>query len=345
MYKFYYDNAKKNNSLYRDLWSQSELALVFHRGGDKALARDMAKRLLQKSLYSDEMGLYWRDNLSGYYWYERPIETQAMLIKTVGEVLGDRESVAKMQQWLLKQKQTTCWSSDVATVRAIEALLDGGEKRMGRVDQSSWMEVRYGTHLLQSDTTRHDIHITARLSGDEVRPGDGEVTIVKHDDGIAWGAMYWQYFERVDKVQASNMGVTMTRKMYRVNNDGTLTLLPEKDGTVTAHVGDRIKVKIHLRCDRSLEYVELTEPRAATMEPVSTASGWRWNSGLSYYISITNTKQTLYINQLDKGQYDIEYEMYVHSGGRYISAPGTVQCLYAPEFRAVSPMPTINVER
>ena len=141
------------------------------------------------------------------------------------------------------------------------------------------------------------------------------------------------------------MGVTMTRKLYRVNNDGTLTLLPEKDGTVTAHVGDRIKVKIHLRCDRSLEYVELTEPRAATMEPVSTASGWRWNSGLSYYISITNTKQTLYINQLDKGQYDIEYEMYVHSGGRYISAPGTVQCLYAPEFRAVCPMPTINVER
>ena len=181
---------------------------------------------------ADEMGMYWRDNVGGCSWSERPIETQAMLIRTMSEVLGDSESVCRMQQWILKQKQTTNWNTDVSTVNAIQALLvDGGSNTLAPVRiEPSLMTVSYGSHTLSSDTSRHQIHISQRHEGAEITPGDGKLTVKKADKGIAWGAMYWQYFENVEKIPASSMGVTLKRSLYRINNDGTLTMINSGKG-------------------------------------------------------------------------------------------------------------------
>ena len=349
-YDFFYNNAKKYNEDYKALFTQSMLSVIFNRHGDKKLAQEMAKRIKEKALYSDEMGMYWRDNTSGWCWNERPIETQAMLIRTMDEVLGDRESVAKMQQWLLKQKQTTNWNTDVSTVNAIQALLAGASssgERKGDVNVSSPvriapsnMTLTFGNHQLTTDTTRHQLHISQRLQKDEVTPADGHLTIRKEDDGIAWGAMYWQYFEQMDKIPSSSMGVTLKRTLYRVERDGKLSKMAGADGL---KVGDKVRIRIEISTDRNLEYLELKDPRCAAMEPVSTASGWRWDSGLSYYLAVTNAAQTLYIDRLDKGKYVVEYEMYVNNAGTYVTAPTTMQCLYAPEFRALCPAEKLRV--
>jgi len=106
-----------------------------------------------------------------------------------------------------------------------------------------------------------------------------------------------------------------------------------------------VRVRIEISCDRNLEYLELKDPRCAAMEPVNTASGWNWNSGLSYYLAVTNASQTLYIDRLDKGKYVVEYDMYVNNAGTYVTAPTTIQCLYAPEFRALTPAESLNIKR
>ena len=124
--------------------------------------------------------------------------------------------------------------------------------------------------------------------------------------------------------------------------DGSLARLQPTD---MLRVGDKVRVRLEMTCDRTLEYVELREPRPAAFEPLSTASGWHWNAGLSFYRSITNTAQTLYIDRLDKGNYIIESDFYVTLAGTYITAPTVAQCLYAPEFRATLPMPAIKVVR
>ena len=355
-YDFFYNNAKKYNESYQSLFTQSMLSVVFNRHGDTKLAQEMAKRIKEKALYSDEMGMYWRDNTSGWCWNERPIETQAMLIRTMDEVLGDRESVAKMQQWLLKQKQTTNWNTDVSTVNAIQALLAGGtsgkakkgsKEEQFKVDSPvriapSKITLTFGNHQLVTDTTRHQLHISQRLQKNEVTPADGRLTIRKEDNGIAWGAMYWQYFEQVDKIPSSSMGVTLKRTLYRVERDGKLSKMA---GIRGLKVGDKVRIRIEISTDRNLEYLELKDPRCAAMEPVNTASGWRWESGLSYYLSITNTAQTLYIDRLDKGKYVVEYDMYVNNAGTYVTAPTTMQCLYAPEFRALCPAEKLKIER
>ena len=376
-YDFFYANAKKHNKSVRSLYSQAELAMVFHRRGDKALAREMMKRISQKSLTSDEMGMYWRDNVAGMLWSERPIETQAMLIRAMAEITDDTNSVALMQQWLLKQKQTTRWSTDVATTNAVSALLINGHKTKV---QGSNLTLRYGSHVLggeasgivepadhhgqqmadsvtKGSSSPYQLHYTAHLSADEITPADGRVTITKKDGGIAWGAMYWQYFEDVDKIPSSSMGISMKRTMFRVNNDGTLHTI-ESSSTYTEgggeplirngqlRVGDKVRIRIELSVDRNLEYLELKDPRCAAMEPVSTASGWNysWADGLSYYLAVTNAAQTIYIDRLEKGNYVVEYDLYVNNAGTYTTAPTTIQCLYAPEFRATCPVPRLTVK-
>ena len=354
-YDFFYNNAKKYNESYQSLFTQSMLSVVFNRHGDSKLAQEMAKRIKEKALYSDEMGMYWRDNTSGWCWNERPIETQAMLIRTMDEVLGDRESVAKMQQWLLKQKQTTNWNTDVATVNAIQALLAGGtsgkakkgsNEEQFKVDSPvliapSKITLTFGNHQLVTDTTRHQLHISQRLQKNEVTPADGRLTIRKEDNGIAWGAMYWQYFEQVDKIPSSSMGVTLKRTLYRMERDGKLSKMTGISGL---KVGDKVRIRIEISTDRNLEYLELKDPRCAAMEPVNTASGWQWSDGLSYYLAVTNAAQTLYIDRLDKGKYVVEYDMYVNNAGTYVTAPTTMQCLYAPEFRALCPAEKLRIE-
>ncbi len=341
-FDFFYGNAKQRYGSYTSLYDQALLALVFQRNGDVKLAREMVERIRQKALYSDEMGMYWRDNQAGWFYYQRPVETQALLIETFREVTPqDTHSVAQMQQWLLKQKQTTRWSSDIATLRAIQALMPtkvGEKSDFGRSTASDRIVVQgkamvdtlavpkanagYMRHTYRSDSL-------AQMSGSR----SISTTIVRDNKGISWGALYYQYTEQMDKVPASQTGITLARTLYKVEADGSLTELKEGRGV---SVGDRLRVRLHVQCDRNMEYVELKEFRAACLEPVSTASGWVWTSGLSYYVAINNSHNAVYIDRLDKGKYIIDADYYVTNPGSFTLAPSVLQCLYAPEFRATS---------
>ena len=341
-FDFFYGNAKQRYDSYTSLYDQALLALVFQRNGDVKLAREMVERIRQKALYSDEMGMYWRDNQAGWFYYQRPVETQALLIETFREVTPqDTHSVAQMQQWLLKQKQTTRWSSDIATLRAIQALMPtkvGEKSDFGRSTASDRIVVQgktmvdtlavpkanagYMRHTYRSDSL-------AQMSGSR----SISTTIVRDNKGISWGALYYQYTEQMDKVPASQTGITLARTLYKVEADGSLTELKEGRGV---SVGDRLRVRLHVQCDRNMEYVELKEFRAACLEPVSTASGWAWTSGLSYYVAINNSHNAVYIDRLDKGKYIIDADYYVTNPGSFTLAPSVLQCLYAPEFRATS---------
>ena len=341
-FDFFYGNAKQRYGSYTSLYDQALLALVFQRNGDVKLAREMVERIRQKALYSDEMGMYWRDNQAGWFYYQRPVETQALLIETFREVTPqDTHSVAQMQQWLLKQKQTTRWSSDIATLRAIQALMPtkvGEKSDFGRSTASDRIVVQgkamvdtlavpkanagYMRHTYRSDSL-------AQMSASR----SISTTIVRDNKGISWGALYYQYTEQMDKVPASQTGITLARTLYKVEPDGSLTELKEGRGV---SVGDRLRVRLHVQCDRNMEYVELKEFRAACLEPVSTASGWVWTSGLSYYVAINNSHNAVYIDRLDKGKYIIDADYYVTNPGSFTLAPSVLQCLYAPEFRTTS---------
>ena len=349
-FDYFYSNAKQRYGDYTSLYDQALLALVFQRNGDTKLAREMVERIRQKALYSDEMGMYWRDNKAGWFYYQRPVETQALLIETFREVMPqDTHSVGQMQQWLLKQKQTTRWSSDIATLRAIQALLPVGTKSYSPAlvpDDNIIVRGKALVDTLQVDVTggsagylRHTYRADSLASLTAGR--NVSTTIVRDVKGISWGALYYQYTEQMDKIPASETGITLSRTLYKVEADGSLTELKKGRGVA---VGDRLRVRLNVQCDRNMEYVELKEFRAACLEPVSTTSGWAWTNGLSYYVAINNSHNAVYIDRLEKGKYIIDADYYVTNPGSFTLAPSVLQCLYAPEFRATSPGQRIEVK-
>ena len=356
-YKFYYDNALKHYKGYENLYTQAQLALIFHRHGDRKAALDLLRRLKEKSLQSDEMGLYWRDNQSSWWWYQRPIETQALLIQAFAEITpDDRQTIGQMQQWLLKQKQTTRWGNDRATTEAIEALmvtpvgtLSGMQASLepfGAVSASNGLSTADTARRVLTDMTVFGEAMAAEPQGlegyrtqrwtgtalDTLRSfGNSDIVVRKYDDGIAWGSVYYQFTDDMDRIPSSDMGIKISRR-YEV-------------GSEDLKVGDKIKVRIDIQCDRAMEYLELIDGRPSCVEPLSTRAGWRWNDGLSYYITVNQTDTRCYIERLEKGKYWFEYEVYVTNPGQFLTGPVTMQCMYAPEFRATAPAQTLTVVR
>ena len=104
------------------------------RGGF-ADGADFAERFKERAIVNEEMGMYWKDNVAGYYWYQAPIETQALLIEAFDEVTNDQVAVEEMKVWLLKQKQTTDWKTTKATAEACYALLLRGTEILSNTEQ------------------------------------------------------------------------------------------------------------------------------------------------------------------------------------------------------------------
>ncbi|MBP9990820.1 MAG: carboxypeptidase-like regulatory domain-containing protein [Bacteroidales bacterium] len=330
-----------NNSTNKhSLRTSARLAQIFYLNGDTAIAQELVRRLKQRSLLSDEMGMYWRDNLGGCYYYQRPIETQALLIETFALITPqDTESVALMQQWLLKQKQTTHWGSDMATLAAIKALLIPSALN-SQLNNSTTRQLNNPSTTLKAGPytlVAKDSFAPVTQSFDHFTPDMGEITLSKSEPGIVWGAAYIQYFAPLDSIPYNEMGIKLKKELYIVQPDGSLRMAKQ------FKVGDKVRVRILIDCDRTLEYLELKDQRSGAFEPCSTRSGWEWNDGLRYYVSVENSSTSCYIDRLNKGQYLVEYDLWVNASGSFTEGIATMQCLYAPEFRSNTPGSRIQV--
>ena len=70
----------------QSLQGQALAAMALNRYDDTKTADGIIKSLLERARSSEELGLYWPDNVSGLQWYQTPIETQAYLIEAIGEI-------------------------------------------------------------------------------------------------------------------------------------------------------------------------------------------------------------------------------------------------------------------
>lgn len=86
--------------------------------------------------------MYWLNNKAGWYWYQAPVETQALLIEAFSEIGDEKKSVEAMKVWLLKNRQTKSWNTTKATTEAIYALLLHGE---------DWLSVKDNTVIKLGD--------------------------------------------------------------------------------------------------------------------------------------------------------------------------------------------------
>jgi uncharacterized protein YfaS (alpha-2-macroglobulin family) len=164
--------------------------------------------------------------------------------------------------------------------------------------------------------------------------------------GISWGALYRSFTEEMEKVEHQENGISLKRTVWRVVSGPEGDRLEEVRPEVKLNVGDRVRIRFDLTIDRTMEYLQLSDMRAATFEPVSTAAGYIYNlrDDIGYYVAPGNTRNVFYIDRLNKGSYRIEYEVNVQKPGRFQGGIAVMQCLYAPAFRATTASTVITVE-
>jgi uncharacterized protein YfaS (alpha-2-macroglobulin family) len=333
----YYLGQAKKYWLNTNMYMQGMTCLALHRFNDKETTAAMIKSFSEKALHSEEMGMYWKSDY-GYYWYQAPIETQALMIEVYDEVAGDQQAVEDMKAWLLKQKQTQDWRTTKATVEACYALLRRGSDALA---SSKLVEITVGNEKIDP-AKRPDAKVeagtgyfkTAWQAG-EIKPEMGNITVTKTDEGVAWGAVYWQYFEQLDKITPAETPLKLKKELFLQQNTDRGPVITPIAGK-ELHVGDLVKVRIELRVDRTLEYVHLKDMRAAGFEPVSTLSTHKYQDGLYYYESPRDLATNFFIGYMPKGTYVFEYALRVSQKGDFSNGITTIQCMYAPEFTSHS---------
>ncbi len=328
--------------LQQSKYMQGMIALALHRSKEVKTATAIVKSLKENSQNSEEMGMYWKEFNSGYYWYQAPVESQAMMIEVFHEVANDQTAVADLKTWLLKQKQTQNWKTTIATAEACYALLLQGDNWIA---SEPFVEVKAGTQIFSSATEKTEAgtgYFKRSIDGSLVKPAFGNITVtVSNNDSKAgplptWGAAYWQYFENLDKISSSETPLKLQKKYFvERNTDKGPVLSPVNEGD-ELKVGDKIKVRIELRVDRNMEYVHMKDMRPSCMEPVNVISTYKWQGGLGYYETTKDASTNFFFGWLNKGTYVFEYPMFITHAGNYSSGITTIQCMYAPEFTSHS---------
>ncbi|MBK7443065.1 MAG: hypothetical protein IPI65_16595 [Bacteroidetes bacterium] len=317
------------------LYEKGMIALLMNRNNETATANSAVKSIKEFSLNSEEMGMYWKENISGYYWYQAPVETQALMIEVFGEVAKDETSVQALQVWLLRQKQTTDWKTTRATAEACYALLLRGDNLLSNKELAI---ITVGKLLVKPESVEAGTgYFKTNWLGDAVQSDYGKVSVTPPaKNTLSYGAMYWQYFEDIDKVTASDNNLQIKKQLFLQQNTASGPVIKPLTDNVELHVGDLIKVRIEIRVDRNMEYVHMKDMRASGFEPVNVMSQYKWQDGLGYYEATGDAATNFFIAYLNKGTYVFEYPLRVAHSGNFSNGITTIQCMYAPEFTSHS---------
>ena len=342
----YYQTQIQKYWLKRSLYAKGLMALTMHRMDDEKTAGKIIKSLKENSITSDELGMYWKANTNSWYWYQAPIETQALMVEVFSEVGTIIQSEAKnlevidnLKIWLLKNKQTNQWKTTKATTEAVYALLLQGSDWLSVTEQ---VDVKVGNERL-SPSTLENVKVEAGTgyykkswTGSEIKPEQADVTITKKGEGIAWGALYWQYFEDLDKITSAETPLKLSKKLFLKTNTDKGEEITEITSDSKLKVGDLIRVRIELRTDRTMEFVHLKDMRASGLEPINVLSQYKWQDGLGYYESTKDAATNFFMDYLPKGVYVFEYDLRVNNAGNMSNGISTIQSMYAPEFSSHS---------
>lgn len=321
-----------------NIYNEGMIALYAKRYDQPALATSVMKSLKERALKNDELGMYWKDNIGGYYWYQAPIETQALLIEAFDEVTDDQETVEELKVWLLKQKQTTDWKTTKATAEACYALLLRGTAILENTEQ---VEISINGKVLDPKSLGTPVeagtgYFKTSWSGNEITPDLGKIAVTRKTNGVSWGSMYWQYFEDLDKITSHETPLKLNKKIFLVKNTSSGPVIEPISETTKLKAGDKVRVRIELRTDRNMEYVHMKDMRAAGFEPVNVLSSYKYQGGLGYYESTKDAATHFFFDYMAKGTYVFEYDVRVSHAGNFSNGVATIQCMYAPEFTSHS---------
>ena len=333
----YYLKQAQKHWLNKGLYEQGMIALALHR--EKLETKDIIASLKEHALHSDEFGMYFKYT-NGYYWNELPIETHALMIELFDTVAKDKKAVEELKVWLLKQRQTTHWKTTKATSSAIYALLSNNNwlENDKIIDVSFKTNKDYQPKLkeAQSKAIKGLGYYKVTYNKNEFDQSMATLRVTNPNNNIAWGGLYWQYFEEMDRVKTfKETPLTIDKKLFLIEQSKSGEQLSPINNQALK-VGDKVKVRIVIKVDRNMEYIMLKDSRASAFEPLNVISSYKYQDGLGYYQSTKDNATYFFIDYLNKGTYVFEYPLVVTHKGEFSNGITSMESMYAPEFKSHS---------
>ncbi len=334
------------------------LAQVYYRNKETALVFDkLVPAIMENAVSSKEKGMYWKAP-NQYYWQGSEMATVIRVATMTAELTEGRKSeildqqLNSMKTWLILNKQTNYWGNSMGTADVCYAFLMNG---------SNWLEnnrsvrIQLGKTILDSKQLQTEAgtgYFQKRMEGAKITPEMGKIQIstrsINQQMGKsyqpAWGAIYWQYFEDMDKITHTNTSLKIQKQLLVEQHGEKGKILVPVDANNPMHVGDRLIIRLTINTDRDLEYVHLKDSRAAGMEPINALSGYQWQGGLGYYENTTDASNHFYFDKISKGVYVFDYPVFLTHLGDFSAGIANIQCLYAPGFNAHSEGIRIQVQ-
>ncbi|MDD4778517.1 MAG: alpha-2-macroglobulin family protein [Fermentimonas sp.] len=337
---FYTSVVTKNWTAY-GLYERSLIAILMEREGKKDIVKNILDSYREHAVVSEELGMYWPNNRANVFMSQSAVTVHTFIMQAFQAGGADRAEMDNMKRWLLKQKQTQMWESTHATTDAVYALLSTG---------SDWFSsdgvttIVVGDQLVETDKGEAGTgYMKETWSKGEIIPEMGRVNVAHKGNSPAWGAMYRQYYEDLDKIEKSDAALDIEKQLFIEETDSTGRRLMSITEDNQLKVGDKVMVRLTVRGDRDFEFVHLKDMRTASFEPVDQVSAVSWQNGVIYYRTSKDASTNFYFDVLPRGTYLFEYSVYVTRAGSYSNGITTIQCMYAPEFTSHTQGLRINV--
>ncbi|MCD8203373.1 MAG: MG2 domain-containing protein [Prevotella sp.] len=302
------------------------LAVCYAQQANKNNAANMLRSLEEYTVATEEMGRYYDSPLATYNWFDYKIPTQVAAIEAMSLIdpEGYAQTIEEMKQWLLQQKRVQSWDTPVNSVNAIFAFLNGN---LSVLEEQEDATLSVDGKTLDMPTATAGLgYVKTTMTTDKART----FTANKTSTGTSWGAVYVQTTQNTAAITNTSSGFTVTREI--LNSDGSPAEMLK--------VGDRVTIRITIKADRDYDFVQVTDKRAACMEPVEQLSGY--HNG--HYRTPKDCSVNYYFDNMTKGTHIIESEFYIDRSGQYETGTCTVQCAYAPEYSAIASSQVVKVE-
>lgn len=338
--EFYLGIIQDNWTRY-SYYQRALIAQLLYNKGNKTVADKILASYREHATQSDELGMYWANNRESVFFSQSAVITHLFIMKAFKRGGSSEQELNAMKRWLLKQKQTQQWESTHATIEAVYTLLSSGRDWFSVADNTS---VKVGNTLLDtSDAEVGTGYIKESWEKEAITPQMAQVEVSHHGNMPAWGAIYWQYYEDLDKIEKTDSPLDVEKQLFveRTDNNGTKLMSITADSPL--RVGDKVVVRLTIRSDRDYEFVHLKDMRAACFEPIEQLSGIKWQDGRIFYQATKDASTNFYFDRLPRGTIVIEYPVYVSRMGTYSNGISTIQCMYAPEFTSHTKGITIDV--
>ena len=310
--------AKRTNDL--TIYGKAIVAVVLAKNGKEKKAAEYLQSIREYSVMTEEMGRYYDSPKAYYSWFDYKIPTEVAALEAIQMLQpSDLLTVEEMQRWLLMSKRTQAWDTPINSVNAVYVFMKGNN---GLLEDREPAQIMADGQPLVVEARNAGLGSEKhRLSGDDIPQ---QLTINKSSEGTSWGAVYAQFTQKTTEVTDAATGLTIKREII---------------GGEQLHVGDRVKVRITIEATQDFDFVQVSDKRAACLEPVQQLSGYRYG----YYCSPKDYVTNYFFDRMAKGKHVVETEYFIDREGTYTTGSCTVQCAYAPEYAGRTHAETLQV--